>query len=227
TVRSEDSNHPKENMYDYRNLNKDLRAEDATKNDWLWKADFGAAQAMAALFLNYINFDKVTIQGHATDSWGTPSFEETFEISQDDRVQRYKAYCALTNFNYRWQRGFIPSDATLVGDLAVWAVSSVAALESVITLSPQITYGYDYSTDVPVKDSPKKSGGKERVGQGEDLIWTGEIPIGRRTPTDESQLWSLNALNRAEPHVLFENEGNTQYAYLCWREDPVRLTREA
>ena len=38
---------------------------------------------------------------------------------------------------------------------------------------------------------------------------------------------ALNALNRAEPHVLFENEGDTQYAYLCWRENAVEITREA
>lgn len=155
--------------------------------------------------------------------------DEDFTISQDDRVQRYKAYLDMTSpaFNYRYLRVYIPSDATKVGSLSVWAVASLAALESVITFSPQIQYGYKYRSDRPKKDIGKLSGGKERIGQGSDLFWTGEIPVGRRTPTDEAQLWTLNNLDITEPHVLFENEGSTQYAYLCWREDAVQLTRVA
>lgn len=229
TSRSEDSNHPDDNICNFRSLPKDFRAQDQTVNDWLLKINFGSAKDLAALLLNDVNFDKVTIQGNATDSWGTPSFTQNFTISEDDWVERYKAYCALTSFNYQWLRVFIPSDASLVGDLSVWAVSSLAALltAKTITLSPQISYGYNCTSDIKVKDSNKKSGGKERIGEGSDLIWKGEIPIGRRTPTDKAQLLTLNKLNRAEPHVLYENEGNTQYAWLCWRDNPVRITREA
>lgn len=226
--RNQDSDHPDNNICDFRHLKKDYRAQDATLDDWLLKIDFGAAQTLAALFLNDVNFNKVKIEGNATDVWTSPSFSETFNIGLDDRVQRYKAYLTPTlTFNYRYLRIYIPADATKVWSLPVWAVGSVAALESVITLSPNITYGYEYDSDIEVNDKDKLSGGKERSGRGTNLKWTGEIPIGRRTPTDEAQLWTLNALNRAEPHVLYENEGSTQYAYLCWREGPVRITREA
>jgi len=60
TSRTEDSDHPDDNIFEWWHLKQDFRAADATKNDWLIKIDFGAATALDYLFLNDVNFDEVT-----------------------------------------------------------------------------------------------------------------------------------------------------------------------
>ena len=121
--------------------------------------------------------------------------------------------------------------ANVVGDTTnVWKIGNLAILTTAITLTHNISYGYEYSVNKPIKDNDKLSGGKERVARGLNLMWTGEIPFGLRDTDDEAQLWKLNLLDISEPHIFYENQGTTdtltQYAYLCWREDPVKITRE-
>ena len=230
TVRTENTSYPKANINELWHLKKHFRAEDANTNDWLIKIDMGAATALAAVFLNDVNFDKITIQGHATDVWTSPSFTANFDIAKDERVQRYKAYCALMAFNYQWIRIFIQSGATRVADPAVWAVGTLALLSTdaakTITLSVSNVFPYEYEATKPYRDNPKLSGGKERIGLGRNLIWKGEVAFGKRHATQESELWAINALDNAGPIIFFENEGDTQYVYLCTRDNDFHISIE-
>ena len=71
------------------------------------KFDFGGAKSLQGIMLNDVNFDKVVIQGNASDAWGGPSYASgTLTVSQDKVTGRYKIYIPLTGFNYRYLRIF-------------------------------------------------------------------------------------------------------------------------
>ena len=48
--------------------------------------------------------------------------------------------------------------------------------------------------------------------------WKGDMTFGKRTLANESDLWTLNLLDNAEPVLFYENTGSDQYAYLCVRD---------
>lgn len=236
TARSEAANNPTSNLLDYWYLKKDFRSTDAAVGNYLILMDFGAARSLNGVFFNDVNFDRVSLQGAtgstAPDSttWDSPDYDTEFTVSLDTRVGRRKVYCNTTGFNYRYLRVYLSSDAVISGDLSVWAIGNLALLESgstkTIKLSENISYGYQYNAEKPIQDNAKKGGSKERIEQGTNRIWHGEIPFGLRSSTDETQLWKVNALDISEPLIFYENEGNTQYAYLCLRENSVSIVRE-
>ena len=222
TVRSENASYPKENVKDYWYLKKQFRAADYTKNDWLWKVQLSAQTDIAAILINDTNIDKIYIDGNTSDSW--PNSPTNFTISKDPRVQRYKAWCALTSFDYSWIRIGVQSGAAdpLDGGSA-WRIGTIVILENdaakTITLSQNITYPLNYGAMQGFQDTPKLNKSKERIGFSQDLVWFADVVFGSRDRASyESDFWALNALDIAQPVVVYENEGSTQYAYLCTRD---------
>jgi hypothetical protein len=74
--------------------------------------DFGSAKVLTAAFLNQANFPHCHIQGHATDSWESPSFDLGADLVFDDCGNR-KGWFDLTAFNFRWLRILIPGAQAL------------------------------------------------------------------------------------------------------------------
>lgn len=87
---------------------------DAYATDCWLKVDFGSAKNLTAAFLNQANFPHCHIQGHASDSWGSPSFDLGCDLVLDEAGNR-KGWFDLSAFAYRWLRILIPSGQTLDG----------------------------------------------------------------------------------------------------------------
>lgn len=108
---------------------------DAYAGDVWLLADLGAAKVLTAAFLNRCNFPQCRIQGNASNSWSSPSFNELVNLAKDDAGNR-KGYFPLTAFNYRYLRILIASGQTLdsaetlpaVGNLIVGADASLPAV---------------------------------------------------------------------------------------------------
>lgn len=224
TSRTEVAAYPDDNVEEYWHLKRRFRANDVTKNDWLLKFDFGAAKTVAGVFLNDVNFDEVQIQGHATDAWGAPTYNEPLvEISLDERVNRYKVFIPITGFNLRWMRIFIPTSATAVGSYKTkWEVGSVVVLDTVPTISKNAMMR---TSSKAFRDIPLPHGGFERIELGSNLRWECDITIEQRAEVDEAEYWAINVLDSAEPLIFYENAGDTDKAYLCLRDTDYAGTR--
>jgi len=217
TSRTEDANYPDDNVEDYWHLKRRFRANDVTANDWLLKFNFGAAKTVVGVFLNDVNFNKVKIQGHATDAWGDPTYPGTaLTVSLDARVNRYKIYIPITGFNLQWMRIFIPTGTTAVGDYTTkWEVGSVVVLDSISTIHKN---AYTRKSSKAFQDLSLPHGGFERVTLADALRWEGSFSIDLRAESDESSYWPINILDSAQPLVFYENANVTNKAYLCLRD---------
>ncbi len=110
TTSGEASGYPASNVED---LDPGLvwRADAYTGDVWL-KFDLGAAKALTALFVNRANFPHLHIQGNASDSWSSPSFDLGCDLVADDVANR-KGWFDLAAFNYQWVRILIPGSQAL------------------------------------------------------------------------------------------------------------------
>ena len=213
TPRSENSSYPAENIEEQWHLPRLFKAEDATANDYLMVIDMASAKTVAAVFLNHVNFTSVTIQGHASDSWGSPSFTTTVTISEDDVVDRYKAFIPLTSFNYRYMRIFIPSGQTPTSD-SVWFVGGLEVLDSYteLTRNPgRLTR----TSELPIETNEIHGRTTDVMELGTLRGWSGSLKFSARKMSNEAELWTLNNLSPATPIVLYENLSDTSRVYLA------------
>lgn len=222
TARSADSDYPVTDIDEKWSLTRTFKAADATANDWLIKLDMTSAQTVASILLNHVNFTSVTIQGNATDSWGAPSFTTTISISKDPIVQRYKAFIPLTAFNYRYLRIFIPTGQTPTDD-TVWYVGGLVALDSYTELSRNASM-FDRTAEIPNETVEIGGNVKDSVDTAAMLGLECSLGFSKRKQTDESELWTLNALSNSTPMVLYENLSDTSQAWLVRKEGGYKGT---
>ena len=229
TSRTEATGYADDNVGEHWHLKRRFRANDVTANDWLLKFNFGAAKTVVGVFLNDVNFDKVKIQGHATDAWGTPSYDGSeITISRDAIVDRYKVYIPITGFNLQWMRIFIPSGASAVGDYTTkWEVGTIIVLDSITALAKNMAYGYERTAKKAFTDIKLPHGGFERVNLGDAPRWEGKLIFGMRDDDDESELWTINNYNIGDPLLFYENDTSTSRVYLCLRDDAYRGTSKS
>jgi hypothetical protein len=219
TARSQDPKYPRINVLDNWHLVRHYRSTDATASTWLLKIDFGSTQQLTGIFLNDVNFEKVRIEGSDDDtSWGAPSYASTHTISKDERVDRYKIFISATDFNYRYMRIFIPTGTTVASTHTVWKVGTVVCLSSHLIFNENMAYGYQRSANRTYEDISLPHGGVERVSLGDYLAWSGQAVFNVVASSNESDLWTLNAMNISNPIVFYENAGETDKAYLCLRD---------
>lgn len=225
TITSRSEDYADDNVENYWHLKRRFRASDLTKNDWLLKFNFGSAQSVVAVVLCDVNFDEVQIQGHGSDTWGTPGYDgDIVEISQNSLTGRYQAFIPLTGFNYQWMRIFIPTTAVAVGDYTTkWEVGAVVVLDSYETIEK---YEYIRTAIQEYEDKPLLHGGFERISLGDEPRWEGTIEIPRRAESDEEQYWTFNLFDITTPMIFYENRGDTQNVYLCLRDDAYEGTLE-
>lgn len=74
--------------------------------------DFGVGRVVVGFVIVNVNFTSLTIQGNASDSWGSPSFSSAVTITRNPLTGRYQYGGYLTGFAYRYMRLSIPSQAT-------------------------------------------------------------------------------------------------------------------
>ena len=214
------------NILSLTRMKKRFRANDLTKTDWLLKFYFPGSQALTAIVLDDVNFDKVTIQGHATDSWGAPSFTTTVSISRDNRVQRYKAYIPLTSFNYAYLRIYIPTDATAVGTYTTkWEVGRVACLASPTTLSVNPAE-YRWTAPKARKLVELPDGPTSVVQLSDSHRFEATLTFSNALDsTALADLETLNELDSAQALVFYENGTDTSKVYICYKANDIEVTR--
>ena len=74
--------------------------------EWV-KVDLNSAQTIKACALGNVNLTSaatVTLEGHATDSWGAPSFSEAITATSLDGVRRNLYHKLSSSQSYRWWR---------------------------------------------------------------------------------------------------------------------------
>lgn len=220
-----------DNVNDYWHLKMRYRCNALPKSDtdFVLKFDMKTAQTVAAIVINDVNSDYIRIRGHATDlanNWAGATFDSgDVAVSLDPVVNRYKVYLPLTAFNYRWLALQMPAAASAVGDYtAKWEVGSVVPLDSVTELSRNMSFGYQRTAEKPYEDIPIPHGGFQRASLGDDLAWADDVVLGRRTETEELELWTINRYDIGSPVILYENRGDASKVYLCLRDDAYQGT---
>lgn len=220
---SETAGYDDDNVGDYWHLKRRFRAGGAPTSDasYLLKFDFGAAKSVIAVILNDVNFDIARIRAHATDlgvNWAASTYSGLANnaIGRDERVERYKIYIPAV-FNLQWMIVQVPVGAVAVGDYgAKWEVGSVVVLATAPNCAKN---AYSRSAIRPFEDIVIPSGGVERVGLNDNLMWEGSISIDTRAEVDENQNWALNVLDTAKPLIFYENRLEDDKVYLCLRDD--------
>ncbi len=223
TAISVTAGYPDENVEEYWHLKRRFRAGAVPKSDtdFLLKFDFGAAKSVVAVVLNDVNFDTARIRAHASDlanNWAASTYTGLADntVSLDERVNRYKIYIPAV-FDLQWMIVQVPAAASAVGDYTTkWEVGSVVVLSAVNTFAKN---AYSRSAAKPFEDVEMPSGGFERVSLGDNLAWEGTVSIDTRAESDESELWTLNALDSSQPLILYENRDEDDKVYLCVRDD--------
>jgi hypothetical protein len=132
--------------------------------------DFGAAQAVDLVGVIACNVATVRIQGNATDSWGSPSYNSgDLTVSQNPWNGRYQLVNIPSGFTYRYLRLFIPTQTPVDGASVfsvggLWAGVRVSAAE-------HFRWGAQFTTVHPRLDvGPDHHGWRQRLRQGEPLV---------------------------------------------------------
>lgn len=227
TARSTDASiGAKVNVMDRWHLKRRFRANDVTTNDYLLKFNFGAAQTLVAVTLQDVNFNKVKIQGHASDTWTSPSYAGSdLTVSQNAITGRYNIYIPLTAFNYQYLRVFIPTGTTAVGTYTTkWEAGTLCFLSAQTTLTKNTSFGYAQSGQHSYRDIQLPHGGSERVLTGSSIAWNGSLVFGNRYKTSATELYTLNAMDMAQPLVYYRNNSDTSEVYLCVRDGAIETT---
>lgn len=171
---SEDGNWPASNLLIF---DKRVRYWKTTgTGDSYVVIDLGSAQALNGVSIVDVNFSSCKVQGNATDSWGSPSFDtDTVTISQEKLTGLYRLHldaADLSGFNYRYLRLFIPTGATTDGEsvfrVGVLAVS-VDSDEYVLAMDADS--GMGMVRDQAVSKQDMHGGGQEVSENG--------VPFGR------------------------------------------------
>lgn len=221
SVKSELTGYNDENMLVLTSLERAFRANNATANDWLWKVNFGAAQVVAAVVLSDVNFDKVIIEGHASDVWTAPSFTSgSVTISKNAMTNRYSVYVPLTAFNYQFLRAYIPADASAVGRYTTkWHIGSMCCLSAATAFSTNMAAPYTRRAPIPYSDIQLDNGCTRRVKLGNLKRLEVDISFGSaRTTTGEGELWTMDATDIGLPVVFYENLSDTSMVMIGMRD---------
>ena len=192
--------------------------------------DMATATSLDAVVLDNVNMGTVVIQGHATDSWGAPSYDSgNVLVSQDARDGRYKLYHTLvgTGFDstgYRFLRVQAGASAT-VDDETTFNVGSVAAVKTITTWTYNPNNPFEYTFQQAVDPGEKASGGVEPSSLGNPYVTLSLT--GSPFPTSMEDT-PINALMRHGQHravMFFYNQSDTSEVYQCVRSATVRVRK--
>lgn len=227
TARTENPSYPVSNIEDKWRLRRHFRAMDSNTDDWLIKIDFGTSMSINGILINDVNFNKIKIEAHTSDSWTSPDYSSNeITISQNAITGRYQAFLDIT-FTKRWMRLYIPSGTTTIDNLSVWRMGTLCPLSTVTELSHNLAYPLTRTAKEFVRNIETASGGREKVKVGDYTRWQGDITFTRRSENDEGEVWTFNRNSQATPIVFFENRGTIADAYLCTKDDSYEGSLES
>jgi hypothetical protein len=94
-----------------------LRAYSPNTSAQRFTLDLGSTTALDVVSLIHANFTTATIQGHASDTWGSPSYSAAITLgrSGNDRYHHQHRPTVAVPFNYRFHSLSIPNQATTDG----------------------------------------------------------------------------------------------------------------
>lgn len=192
--------------------------------------DLGSAQALKGVGAIDCNYASCKIQGNASDSWGSPSFDtDTVSISQDKLTGLYRLHLDTTDlsgFNYRYLRLFIPTQATTDNDsvfrTGVLAVS-VDSDEYVLTVDAS---GITMRRNQAISLATLHGGGEEKNINGAPYA-SMSFDIGRlRNASEFALIERLLAIGETElvmfspDDEMIEDTNNGQYVFIMRKETP-------
>lgn len=193
--------------------------------------DFGATQTLAGIIFDRCNVGTVYVQGHATNSWSSPSFTGTALITQDTLDGRYKAYVDMTTnggggfsaTGYRYCRLRPAGTATLYGG-TVWEIGSLAFLTAATTWDSNAGFPYGRTFLQATDPGAKTGGGGEPAALGNPYC---QITLASEAMGTAMQP-TMDALMRAgqhQPIVFWQNQGSSAEVYICRRVGVVRVDK--
>jgi hypothetical protein len=225
TASSEASGFPGSNLLDVHKPGAEWRSTATTEQNIVF--DTGTVGCVVtAVFLGDVNFTSVTIQGNATDSWGSPSFSQAFTVSKDNVVQRYKAFAALTGFAYRYLRLLVPAQSPTDSEAFFRIGTAIpASWAGEMEINPEYG-GYAYSGQKLSKTEEIAGSVKTRVMSLKKQFGCEMSIVGNLEHV--SNFWSkYNAEDPGAAFILYENGlygGGTEKAYLLEMEDYAELS---
>jgi hypothetical protein len=223
TSGDEDSNYPLVNVLSYEHRKKYGKINKIPGFEGNIDIDFGVIREIIALFLDDVSFTKIKVMGNSTQSWGSPPYEEEFNIFLDERTQRYKLYETLSNFNYRYMRLNFAVDTQITDGSIKYKFGRIVFLGNAFNFDKSIYWPYDYYTDDGVKKTKMKHGGNESVSLG-DLLFRCSFGISAMYEGQEERFWAMTEKNKDESFVMFENAGNSSQAYFVKRDTRVSIS---
>lgn len=173
--------------------------------------DFGATRTLQGVFIDNVNTASVKVQGHATNSWGSPSYDSgATTISLDRSDGRYKLFLNLsaTTFaspGYRYMR-LLNNSATALDSTTTWQVGSIAPLSTITTWAWPISYPYEMAP------------GREILGQGSNVVAVGNRFAEYRMTHplveegSETSFADMFGYGEAEPFIFYRNYSSTAEA---------------
>jgi hypothetical protein len=191
--------------------------------------NFGVVgQTIAAIAIFGYNANAITIQGHATDSWASPAYNQTFTgLAVNPKTTRMHLYKALTGFAYQYMRIFFPTSASAaIGSYTTKCeICTLCLLSSVTELVYDMDYGYGQEAEQFYKDIDLSAGHMNRISHGTHKRWVGSVTFGERPTANEDELWTFGAIDVSQPFIVYENQGDEKDVYLCVRDGNVSVTR--
>jgi hypothetical protein len=187
--------------------------------------DLAAATAIQAFSLERVNFGNLLIQGHASDSWASPSFSENFGTAgRDSDDGRRKRLCLPTaSFLYRYVRltPSIPDAGATVYEIGAFGIWPVLT-----TLSTNIAVPYEKTLE-DVADTITLGGGGEEVGTASPLrVRLGlQANVRRDDALSMTQYRDLARAARNTVCLFYENMGDPTKMYHLRRTGAFTFSR--
>jgi hypothetical protein len=202
-----------------------LPARTTVATDSWWLFDFTTATVLEFLELLRVNFTAARVQGNATDSWGSPSFNQLIAIDRNPFNEQYTFAAALTGFNYRYLRLFVATQTPKALDIdgPVLSVFNLGGLWAGLATSAPSGFG----ADVLYHRIEPRAVVKQRFGAWSKQASMGNTLVRLKLPrkarmthaapyaADEARSW-LDIDGRAKAAGTFAFFDNTGNASLGW-----------
>lgn len=194
--------------------------------------DLGSAMAIKAAGVIDVNYTSCVIEGNASDSWGAPSFASgTITIAKEKLTGLYRLhFAALTGFNYRYLRLFVPSQSTTDGEAEFRTGVLAVSVDSAA-----FTYGaiqsLNMQRDQAISVQDMHGGGQEKalngVPYGSIAFDIRRLRIAADFAELTDQLVSIgeNELILFCPNdAIIEETNSGQYAFIMRRQTPPNIS---
>jgi hypothetical protein len=200
------------NLYNYGSITRCFKSTSTSAQSIV--LDTGGTNTIIGVMLDYVNFTSgVLIQGNASDSWGTPTYDSTNTVSLDYRVNRYKIYKDSTNWSCRFIRVYIPSQT--VTDGTNFRIGRITILGAKTEPSQNPFYPYSYEAAKRYIVNEFESGSEEVIKIGSHKIWKCEFGIDYLKDANEQEWWDLDNNDEDQLMVVYENCTDTSKCYIC------------